>query len=292
LPSSARPALVLDTDDWEGTGGWNDYERYPWWQKLICDWQESWGLAHADAFTAASRTLNERLLAIGTERQRVSYVPNGLDPSDYPGWESGDGTRGRARVGLGDSPVLLLYTRFFEFRTHRVWEMLRRVRAARPDVKLLVVGAGKFGQERDLAALAAEHGAPQAVCLAGWQEPDKLPDLLMAGNVALFPADDNLANRAKCSAKVLEALWLERPVVADRVGQYAEYVTSGETGLLTDPQRPETMAEAALRLLDDPALASRMGEAGRRRALEQFSWDGLVEGAENAYRAALAKRAH
>ncbi|HEX2513840.1 MAG TPA: glycosyltransferase, partial [Chloroflexota bacterium] len=45
------PALVLDTDDWEGFGGWNEYEAYPWWQKQLCDWQERWGLTHAGAVT-------------------------------------------------------------------------------------------------------------------------------------------------------------------------------------------------------------------------------------------------
>jgi len=189
-------------------------------------------------------------------------------------------------MGLGESPVLLLYTRFFEFQAARVWEVLRRVRAARPEVRLLVVGAGKFGQEHELARLAERAGAPNTVCLAGWQEPDRLPDLLLAGDVALYPADDNLANRAKCSTKVLETLWLERPVVADRVGQYAEYVRDGETGLLSDPSDAGTMANAVLRLLGDAALSKGLAEAGRRRVVSDYSWERLVGNVESAYRAA------
>ena len=282
----ARTRLVLDTDDWEGTGGWNDYEQYPWWQKAICDWQERWGLTHADAFTAASLTLRRRLMDGGVSEERAGYVPNGLDARDYPGWQEGDGRGGRESMGLADAPVLLLYTRFFEFQAARVWEVLRRVRDVRPEVRLLVVGAGKFGQEHELVRLAARAGAADAVCLAGWQEPERLPDLLLAGDVALFPADNNLANRAKCSTKVLETLWLERPVVADSVGQYAEYVRDGETGLLSNPTEPGTMADAALRLLDDADLAKRLAEAGRRRVESDYAWDRLVGGVESAYRAA------
>ena len=239
------PRLVLDTDDWEGDGGWNEYERYPWWQKRAADWQERWGLRHAHAFTAASRCLERRLLDDGIPARRVHYVSNGLDPSDYPGWEEGDGARARARLGLGDAAIVLLYTRFFEFSPDRAWDAFRRIRAARPDV-------------------------------------------------ALFPADDNLANRAKCSAKVLETLWLERAVVADRVGQYAEFLAardgSDECGILCDPAQPEQMAAAALRVLHDRALAARLGAAGRARVLGEYGWDRLAGGVAAAYAAALSAR--
>jgi glycosyltransferase involved in cell wall biosynthesis len=278
------PAIVLDTDDWEGHGGWNEYERYPEWQKYACDWQERWGLRHADAVTAASKTLQAQAWSHRVPPGRVRYVPNGLSPDDYPGWEDGDGARGRRRMGIGlDEPVLLLYTRFFEFEAEHAWRVLELVRERRAGVRVLVVGSGKYQQERQLAALATQAGQADAVVVAGWQEPEALPDLLLAGDVALFPAEDNLANRAKCSAKVLELLWLCRPVVADAVGQYAEYVQDGVSGLLSAAGSPETMAAAALRLLDDRDLARRLAEAGRRRVLEDLRWDLLARGAEEAY---------
>jgi glycosyltransferase involved in cell wall biosynthesis len=281
------PVLVLDTDDWEGHGGWNEYEAYPWWQKELCDWQERWGLTHADAVTAASRTLEAQAWSHRVGPKRVIYLPNGLAPEDYPGWEAATGLTGRARFGLGGEALLLLYTRFFEFDPERIVTVLQRVTRTRPKVKLLVVGAGKYGQEHVLLKRARERGMASNVVLAGWQSPESLPDLLMAGDVALFPSDDNLANRAKCSAKLLEALWLRRPVVADRVGQLTEYVDHNTTGLLSHPEDPDSMADAALRLLADQTLAARLGQAGRERVLQEFNWPSLARQAERAYRAAL-----
>ena len=284
------PALVLDTDDWEGNGGWNDYERYPWWQKLACDWQEQWGLTHADAITAASRTLQAQAWSRRVLPVRVRYLPNGLDPADYPGWQDADPTEARAMLGLGSRPVVLLYTRFFEFEPRRVLDVLRAARRGVPDMVLLVVGAGKFGQERQLAEMAQADGQEEAVRLAGWQEPARLPGLLKAADVALFPADDNLANRAKCSVKVLEMMWLGVPVVADRVGQYAEYVQDGVSGMLTEPGDPGTMAEAVGRVLEDRGLRARLVEAGRRRVVDDFDWTRLAVEAERAYEVALRGR--
>ena len=111
--------------------------------------------------------------------------------------------------------------------------------------------------------------------------------LLAAGEVALFPADDNLANRAKCSVKVLEMMWLGVPVVADRVGQYAEYVQDRVSGLLSSPDDPAGMAAAAAQLLRDRSLAEHLAAAARRRVSDQFTWPRLAAAAERAYAAAL-----
>jgi glycosyltransferase involved in cell wall biosynthesis len=284
-----RVALVLDTDDWEGFGGWNEYEAYPWWQKQLCDWQERWGLTHAGAVTVASRTLEAQAWSHRVPPGRVFYLPNGLAPEDYPGWQARAArapAEARQRLGLSSVPTLLLYTRFFEFPPQRALEVLRAVRQQVPDTRLLVVGAGKFGQEQRLATLAAQEGLAGGVVLTGWQRPEDLPASLAVADVALFPADDNLANRAKCSVKLLQCLWLGLPVVADRVGQMAEYVRDGRNGLLSDPHCPQTMAAAAVRLLGDPGLARRLGGAAREGAGRDFSWDRLAPAAERAYRAA------
>ncbi|MDQ3699729.1 MAG: glycosyltransferase family 4 protein [Chloroflexota bacterium] len=307
------PAVVLDTDDWEGFGGWNEYETYPWWQKAACDWQERWGLRHA-AVTVASRTLEAQAWSHRVPPARVAYLPNGLAAEDFPGWREArdalvpgqttaetqspernsqqmarDSALARALPNYRPrrAPVLLLYTRFFEFLPERVVDVLERVRGAVPEAQLLVVGAGKHGQERRLADTARSRGLADAIVLAGWQAPEALPRLLATADVALFPADDNLANRAKCSVKLLQALWLGLPVVADAVGQLAEYVQDGTSGLLSAPDRPHTMADQAIRLLQDPALARPLGVAGRQRAEQDFNWPRLAAGAERAYAAAL-----
>ena len=53
----SRVHLVTDSDDWEGTGGWNDVAPYSWLQKRFFAWQEKWGMAHCQALTVASRAL-------------------------------------------------------------------------------------------------------------------------------------------------------------------------------------------------------------------------------------------
>jgi glycosyltransferase involved in cell wall biosynthesis len=81
-----------------------------------------------------------------------------------------------------------------------------------------------------------------------------------------------------------------RPVVGTTVGDLPAAVESGTTGLLVPPEDPEALAAALVRLLQDPAEAQRMGEAGRARSAEGASWATVAEKTEEVLVRALARR--
>jgi glycosyltransferase involved in cell wall biosynthesis len=178
---------------------------------------------------------------------------------------------------------MLLYTRFVEFRLERIVEILHRVVAAEPRAKLLVLGEGLYGQESDLDEVLDDAGLAAHAAFTGWVEPDRLPAYFAASDLALFPIDDTLINRTKCSVKLTDLLTAGLPLVADAVGQAAEYVVDNQTGLLVPPEDDAAFANAALRLLTDPELRSKLGAAAARRMREHFSWERLVEEVERAY---------
>lgn len=306
LRGSASPAVVVDTDDWEGDGGWNEYETYPWWQRAVVNAQEWWGIGAADAVTTASRTLEAQAWSRGQPGSRTWYLPNGLDDADYPGWwtpgvadvpSASDRTAARRRLGLADVPLVLLYTRFFEFAPPRALATIRAIRDRVPGANLLVVGAGKFGQERTLLELARASGDASAITIAGWQAPTDLPALLCAADMAVAFADDNLANRAKCSVKLLQLMRLGLPVVADATGEQSSYlgttgdsVTDAPPGILVPAGDVSAMADAAASLLRDPIRREAIGRAAARRARDHFGWDALAPAAIAAHDAALTRR--
>ncbi len=83
---------------------------------------------------------------------------------------------------------------------------------------------------------------------------------------------------------VLDAMAMGLAVVGTRAGGIPEAVIPDQTGLLVPPAHAEPLAEAIVRLLKDPDLRRRMGEAGRQRVRDRFDVDHLVEGTLRAYR--------
>jgi len=85
-----------------------------------------------------------------------------------------------------------------------------------------------------------------------------------------------------------EAMAHGKPVVASRVGGLLDLVVDGETGLVVEPGDVEGLRNALARLLGDRELRRRLGEAGRRRAIERLSWGEVTEALVKAYREVLA----
>jgi glycogen(starch) synthase len=86
-----------------------------------------------------------------------------------------------------------------------------------------------------------------------------------------------------CPTVALEAMALGRPVVATAVGGLTDIVGDGETGLLVPPRDPAALTAAFRAVLDDPAAADRMGQAGRARVNQRFSASAVVPQIERIY---------
>ena len=269
--------LVIDSDDWEGPGGWNDDPRvgYSPLQKRFFAWQERSGLSHADAWTVTSECLRQRATSFGAAPEKILVLHNGVSDFGFANSESPLVTR---HSSLVTSPSAILYTRFAGVRPADVIAIWARVRERLPDARLTVVGRGVGGEERELT------GEP-GIEVAGWVEPQSLPVLFAGMQVAVVPWADTPSNRARHSAKVLELMAAGLPVVAYAVGELP--LTLGETGVLVSPGDAIAFAQAVADLLTHPERARRLGAAAQIRVRERFAWPHLADVALAGYAMAL-----
>jgi glycosyltransferase involved in cell wall biosynthesis len=137
-------------------------------------------------------------------------------------------------------------------RAHR--EVRRHI-----DAELRIVGAGSPDERARLVALAAELGISDSVTIVSAHQ-DIPAELAQSRVAALASAVEGVPTA------ILEAMAAGRPVVATRVGHVKSIVDDGVEGFLVDPGDLGSLAERITRLLTDPALARRMGDAGRLRA--------------------------
>ena len=269
---------MVDADDWEGPGGWNERGGYSRPTRRLFAWQERWGLTHADAVTAASRELEG--LARGLGVVTLSYLPNGV--SALPALP----TRKPARFSLAlpdGRPVALVCTRFVEIGPERLAGLLTALAAHVPEMQVLVVGAGLRGEETQLSQSLSGRPQAERIRLTGWVDRSALPVYWAAADLALYPSEDNLLARCKSPLRLVEMMAAGLPVVAHRVGAVSEYIEDGRSGMTVEPGDDARLIEWAAVLATDDVLRRRLGEEAQMRIQGHFLWDELAGQALEAY---------
>jgi glycosyltransferase involved in cell wall biosynthesis len=227
-------------------------------------------MAGADGVTAVSEE-DRRILLRLQPVARIGVVPNGVDTAHFS-----RATLAGERAGpLSLARNTLVFSGTLDFRPNVdavLWfagEVLPRIRAQRPDARLLVVGKRPAPALRELA----EQGA---LTLTG-EVPDARPYIAGA---AVYVVPMRIGGGVRL--KLLEALSLETPVVSTSMGAEGVAGLHGdEHCLLADD--PVGFAAAALRLLDEPALGCRLGAAGRVLTRERYDWAAIVPRLEALY---------
>jgi L-malate glycosyltransferase len=143
-----------------------------------------------------------------------------------------------------------------------------------PDARFVIAGEGELrpALERQIK----DHRLEKHVLLAGFR-----PDVL-----SLHKAFDVFVMSSiteGLGTSLLDAMAAGKPIVATSAGGIPEVVTDGVNGLLVPPRDHDAMAAAIVRLLKDPALRQRMGDAGYSRVCDLFSADRMIEKTVHVY---------
>ena len=275
--------LVMDTDDWEGAGGWNDIATYSTIQRYFFAWQERWGLTHCDAVTVASKALQTLVWAMGVPPNRVLHLPNGIPKSKLS-----HASYSPSNTESSGAGTVLLYTRFIEFDVSRLLEIWLRVLDLAPSAQLVVVGEGLNGEENVLLQKSQIAGIDQSITYLGWPGIEVIPGILPSVDVAIMPFDDTLINRTKCTARIVELMGAGVPIIAEAVGQTTAYIEPGKTGILVPSHDTNAFAKAIVRVLANVRQSQKMGQNAIQYLAENFTWEKLAMTAETAYQIACA----
>ena len=150
------------------------------------------------------------------------------------------------------------------------------------NVRLVITGDGHYRQEWE--SLARELGVAGSVRFAGFVSNEELSSLFRSCTVYVHPAIyDSRGDTEGQGVVLVEALSNRKPVVASNVGGILDLVKDGETGLLVPEKNPEAIAEAVLRLLNNPEYARHLGEQGYAHVQKYFDWGLIMEQYEALY---------
>ena len=248
-------------------------------------WVKGSSLPFARRFLAWAARRSDRVVAISSytaaEVRELADIPIEVIP--YTTSLPAPGAAPVARDGTG--PVLFVGRLVERKGVANLVEALARLGPGGP--RLEVIGDGP--ERPALEALARQLGLGDRATFRGKVPARELQECYARAAVCVLPSvTDARGDTEGLGVVLLEAMNWGTPVIASRIGGIPDIVEDGVSGLLVPPGDPEALAAALRRILGDRALARRLGEAGRERLRERFSWEAITRRWEAVYAAALA----
>lgn len=207
-------------------------------------------VVHSDRSAAA---LMERW---GIPAERVTVTPMGPLLAD---WAAPTRADARRQLGIADEAELVLFAGLIEpyKGLADLIEAFGALAPRRPQARLAIAGKPNEPFDRYAGLLAERRLVDRTVLDLRFLPEPRLAAYLCAADVVVLPY-----RSATSSAMLLAARRFGCPIVATGVGDLAALIEDGRSGLLVPPGDAPALARAIDRLLDDPALADRLGRAG------------------------------
>jgi glycosyltransferase involved in cell wall biosynthesis len=228
-----------------------------------------------DGFITTGEQIREHLIGVGIPPDRVVSIPTGVDVDRFSPSVSCEAVRREFGLMSGQRVISVIGVLRSWKRIDLFVDIAAILAREEPSMRFLVVGEGP--QEKNIRRKIDELGVGGRVLLLGHR--NDVPDILAASDVMVMTS-----MKEGLPQVVLQALAMQRPVVASPVGAIPEVVAHEETGLLCPAGEVEGFVAAIRRLLQDPALGRRLGAAGRRRILERHSAIAMGGKTEEFYR--------
>ncbi len=264
---------------------------------MQCDWLSGFDptmirrrLRDVDLILGCSDYITESIRRSHPEvRERCATVHNGTDVERFVGRE-------RPATGADGGRIIIVGRVSPEKGVHVLLEALDRVLDRFPQTKLTIAGPvvnmpadffrPMFGDPKlraleplfdgKYAGFLKHRTSPRAAgrtVFKGMVPHADLVGLYQGADLLVFPS----VWHEPFGIPLVEAMACGLPVVATRGGGVPEIIEDGETGILVERGDAAALAQGIIRLLGDDALRARMGRAGRRRAVERFSWETVAE---------------
>ena len=233
--------------------------------------------------TAGAR---DRLVAAGLAAERVSRIPHGTldEPRQGQHPALGDG----APCGAGPSSDEVMVLLFGKLQPYKGADVLIRAVAALPPeardrCRVVIAGQPRMDVE-GLRELAASLDVDRRVVFdLRFVPDDEMHAMFRRCSILAFPY-----RTIDTSGVLMAGLAAGRPIVASRLGTFAERLVDGEHGYLVPPDDPPALAAALQRLIADPAARAAMGKRVGALADDVPGWDEIAEKTEAVYRRAIA----
>lgn len=228
----------------------------PWYLRVLLRYV----MKRANLVFATSKFLAEKTMVFLPAGEGIKVIPFGVDSEVFvPIADNATEKSGGFCIGF-------VKTLSEKYGPDVLIRAMAKVFKTVPMAKLIMAGCGEMKVQ--LEQLAAYLGIADKIKLVGFIEHSQLPQLLQMFDIFVNPT----VCHESFGANVLEASSCSVPVVASNVGGVPEVCIDGRTGILVEPNSPQALAEAIIKLTKDTTLRKKMGREGRKMVAEKYNW--------------------
>jgi glycosyltransferase involved in cell wall biosynthesis len=264
--------------------GFAFHDEEPLWRQMLFRNLERLGSRWSDKMIFISQPLIDWALKdhiVGEEK--ITKIYSGIQLDKFQPVKSEEKERIRSKWALEkEEAVVGIVSKLWEGKGHSVLiEAFKLLKKKIKNAKLVIVGEGYLYDE--LFRRVNNNGLRESVLFTGFQMD--VSEIIATFDVAVLPSFFEGMGRV-----ILEAMAMEKPVVASRVGGIPDLIDQGINGLLVRPGDVKELADTLEKVLSDNKLARKLGREGRKRIQDQFSADVMVRSIEKLYRELLARK--
>jgi len=239
-------------------------------------------LKNAEAIIANSSWTKKRAQELGAQSKKIKIVypcPDSLKIEDF-GQDKLD--RFRNENQIQNKKIILSLGNLVRRKGHdMVIKALPQVIKRVPDLIYLIVGTGPY--EDKLRETIADLNLDGYVKFFKNVSNQELPYFLQTAEMLIMPSRELKNNQSETvdvegfGMVFLEANLYGKPVVGGRSGGQIDAIEEGESGLLVDPEDKDDIAQAIIKLANNPALAQKLGQQGKEMVSNKFQWSVQVK---------------
>lgn len=285
-----KSPLVSDMlGSWKGERGYIKNERFSSmdindfairYLSQLFEKYEKLALMKSDVVITLTNFCLKELNEYGVKRDMV-VVPGGVDTSMFRLIDCAEEIKSRYDLSKDDNLILYAGRLVARKGVEDLLVALGRVCKEKKNTKLILVGRG--GLKNHLQKIALRLGISNNIIFTGQIPINELIRHYAGADVFVLPSYYEGQGLV-----LLESMACGTPVVATRVGGIPEVVTDGENGLLVEPRKPEQLADAILKIINDTELRIKLGKNGRETTVKNYDWKVIAEKMEKIYESVTA----
>lgn len=264
--------LYLDCDDFESES--NKFSSSI--QKRVFKIFEDNVPKYCRGITVNSCFLEERNIGLGYPKEKIVYVPNGIDRDRFSRINTTLIDSIKNKYDLHSKQIIMYFGGISLSSGHAVDLLIDAFQIVKKEISntiLVLIGGGE-----DIGSLknyVNKKGMAESVIFIGRVKSEDIPNYIKIADVTVDPIRDTAVNKARSPLKIFESMAMGVPVITSDIGDRSDILQNGKSGLLVMAGNSNQLAEGIIYLLNDQNLRNKLIKNASKR-INDFYWDKLI----------------